>query len=134
MNEEENKASSASVVVALGLFMLGLWQWVITLGADKEMAATACLYNLAFAATALLLWWYFSPPRISTLAFFLAAAWPFWWPVLDNLITGYADPSTHFLRLSMQLNNAWYAKAWTRWLIELALVAFIFLGFRRRQR
>lgn len=138
MSDENNRGSgtrggAAMLVAALAILLLAGWQLATTMAANRDAIVTATTYSLPLAGLALLLWWYFSPSRISILALFMAAAWPCWWPVLDSLAATYADPNSGFLRLSMQLNDAWYGKAWARWLVELAAVALLFLG-RRRQR
>lgn len=133
-NQDGGRLGGGAVLVAiLSIILFGSWQLARAMAADYDSIVAATTYSLPLAGLALLLWWYFNPSWVSILALFLAAAWPCWWPVLDSLAATYADPSSGFLRLSMQLNNAWYGKAWARWLVELAAICLLYLGFRRQR-
>jgi hypothetical protein len=121
------------LIAALAGLLLGGWQLASALAADRDAIVTAVGRSLPLAGLAWFLWWYFSPSKISILALFLAAAWPCWWPVLDSLAATYADPNSGFLRLSMQIDDAWYGKAWARWSLEAAPLVLLLSGWRRRR-
>lgn len=121
------------VSISLAVSLIGGWQVANWLGSDRAISWQALLDSLPAAAIAIAIWWYFGISRLSTLAISLAGAWPFWWKTLDHLSAGTPDPHTTFLRLSMQLDNAWYATAWAKGLIEALLILILIASFKRHE-
>lgn len=131
-----DNANDGALFIGIGLSgsLLGAWQLANFLGGDRLVSWQSLLDSLPVALTVLALWWYFGTSRATTLVLFLIGAWPFWWKTLDKLSAGAPDPHTQFLRMSMQLDNAWYATDSAQWLIEGLLVVALGLCVKRREQ
>ncbi len=127
MANEDLNDGGLFIVSSLSIGLLGGWQLANALGCDRLTSWQALLDSLPAGFIALALWWYFGLSRKTSLLLFLLGAWPFWWKVLDKLSAGMPDPHTGFLRMSMQLDFAWYATPLSKGLAETLLLAALLI-------
>lgn len=130
MSRNSGSGVGVIVVIAVGLFTLGVWKLSATLGADFQITLDAVLRSIPvvlIAGVAILL---LKLDIFTSLAATATVLWLVWWRVVDSIAAGGQNPDTAFIFGQPSWDTGWVK--WGTEFVLLGLAVWLFLRSRDR--